>query len=580
MQKEIIINDVKIPVIEESGVIYYPISYIGSKVLLKVLTGNQLIKNGYGKYIKQIEVDYGEDTGGVQNTYCISEDGLKEILRNSKIGGLSIEQKRAMKEVCNHINLKMDIDFNAKFKEFVTEEEINQHDFWTKECINSLPKDMFNMWQKCSKCGKYYPYHENFWIKEVNKRNKQPLRGICNNCEKVHVKYYDDNDFTKAYYEGEELLYNILKNSSKNIYEIYNAYLEGKIEYPFILRNSLNTTNIIVKLYRDIILKNTNNCTKEFINELTKIPLDYISMKSLDRHLFQKIKKEELLKTKIDNPKDNTITKRIIKRMTFEDAKYLLDMYIHNNNIKIDDVYNYNYNKLFENAKVKYYIESIHKDKLGFIMKYFDNQYAAYKFRSIVGQKYWENRDNADQAMKYFIENDLKIPIEKIPLYVTKMNLQMKANTLYNIIYKKRFDDTIFDWISRLYPGKFIEEDFSIGVIRNEFDSMDEKLIDDMLRQRFQSVVYNYRNSNNKVTIMGMNPDWFVFTDRNLYIVEYFGIALNHGKYNQRISDYINKSEDKLEKYERLPYAEKIYLYPSDIKGDCEGFKDKIKMIV
>ena len=66
-----------------------------------------MIKNGYGKYIKQYEVNFSENTGGIQLTYCISEEGLKEILKYSRIGRLNIEQKRAMNEVCKYLDMNI-----------------------------------------------------------------------------------------------------------------------------------------------------------------------------------------------------------------------------------------------------------------------------------------------------------------------------------------------------------------------------------------------------------------------------------------------------------------------------------------
>jgi hypothetical protein len=306
-------------------------------------------------------------------------------------------------------------------------------------------------------------------------------------------------------------------------------------------------------------------------------------MKSLDRFLFSKIRKDELLKTNIDNDtskiKSNT-SKNIIKNITFNDAVDLINMYLEINNIIIKDVYNFDYDTLLKESKTYWYIINKEKDKLGFLMKYYNNQYAAYKFKSVIGQKYWFNRDNADLAMKYFIEQDLKIPIEKIPLYVTKNNLQIKARTLYNILYKKRFDDSLFQWINRIYPDKFIEEDFNVGIIRNEFDSMEEKMIHDMLKSKFKNVIYNDRKNENKVTIMGMNPDWFIFTNNDIYIIEYFGINIDTIKYNSRISDYVEKTKSKINKYDILPYAKKIYLYPDDFKKDYEGFTEKIKAII
>lgn len=585
MQVEIIIGEVKIPIIKEEEVLYYPISYLGSKVLLKDLSPSQLKQNGYGDYIKEFGINYGEysigeSQGGVQKTNCISQDGLKEILKNSKVGRLSIDQRKAMKKFCDYLYLNIDIDFNKKFKESITEEELNEHDYWSKECINSLLEEMPNiLWQKCNRCGKYYPYHENFWVKEVNKRNKQPLRSICNNCEGVHIKYLNNNEYTKSYYDGDRLLYNIYKSDKNDIYEIYNKYLNGEFNYPSILRNSLNVTNIILKLYKDKILEDINNYNKDYISKLTKIPKEYISIKSLDRILMENIEGNKIFKIgkKPYNKKEKITTEN---KMTFEDAKFLLNTYLENNNIIINDVYNHDYNSLFVDAKIEDFVKNIHKNKFDFIMKYFDNKYPAYKFKSILGQKYWNNRDNADQAMKYFIEHDLKIiPIEKIPLYVTKINLIMKAKILHKILVSKRFDHNLFEWIDRLYPNIFVEEDFDIGITRNEFDSMEEKMIHDILKKRFNNVFYNNRNSDNKINIMGMFPDWFIFTDKNVYIIEYFGIEKEQKKENKRITNYLNRTNKKLGKYDLLPYAEKVFLYPSDLKNKFKGLKEKLKLI-
>jgi|GEM_PF-2157957 len=576
LQKEIVINRTNVPIMEEGGV-WYPLSYIGSKVLLKNLSPSQLKQNGYGEYIKEFQIDYGENTGGLQNTYCISKDGLKVVLGNSKIGRLSVEQRKAMKEACDYLHLEVDINFNEKFKDCITEEEIEQHDFWSKECINAFIKEFEGeiIWQRCNKCNKYYPYHKNFWVKEVNKNNKKPLRTTCNNCEQLHIEYINNKEFTKAYYEGGEDLYNIYKYKNKNIYETYELYLKGKIiYYPSILHNSLNVVNILNKFYKEIILENLDKCNQEFLSEITKIPIEYISMKSVDKYFYKKLKNKEILKSNLGEK-----NKKIIQKITFEDAVELINMYLQNNNINIDDVYTYDYNTLLKESKAYWYVINVEKDKLGFIMKYFNNEYGAYKFKSITGQKYWQSRDNVDQAMRYLIEKDMQLPIEKIPLYITKYGIRKQSDTLYNILYKKRFDNSLFEWINRLYPDKFIEQDFDIGIIRNKFDSVEESIIDEMLRKEFQTVIYNNRNSENEITVKNMNPDWIILTDNNIYIVEYFGIALEQQQYNTRIKYYIDKMKNKMEKYRTLPYGEMIYLYPNDIKGDWKGFYEKIKLI-
>ena len=586
-QTEASINNVNVPMIEEGEVRYYPISYIGSKILLKDLSPSQLRQNGYGEHINQFNVDFGkvlEGKQGVQYTYCISEEGLRVILLNCKIARLSVEQKKAMVGVCQHISLEIEIDTEEKFLDSYPETKWKKYDFWLVECIGSLLKVESDVkWQRCSKCNRYLPYHSNFWTKESNPKNKQLLRCICNECKKTHIEYCGNKELTKAYYDGGERLYRLYKDNDVNIYKIYELYFNDVItRYPRILQNNIHVNNIINRYFKQKILDNINTFSLEYVSQISKIPIHYISAKAIDRNIVSKFKREEILNSNIENDTTKIKTysvKRLIVCLTFNDAKEMIDSCLKKYNIIIEDVYTYNYDILFEKAKVKWYVLNTEKDKLGFVMKYFDNKYAAYKFK-IQGQKYWKDRNNADLAMRYFIEQDLKLDIGKIPLYVTKNNLQMKCRTLYNILYEKRFDGNLFEWINRLYPNRFIAEDFAIGIIRNEFDSMEEKMVDDMLRQEFKNVVYNNRQGDNKVSIMGMEPDWFIYTDNNVYIVEYFGIALSQFKYNQRISDYIDKSEIKITKYNELPYGKKIFLYPEDIRKDNIGFYEKIKDIV
>jgi len=58
----------------------------------------------------------------------------------------------------------------------------------------------------------------------------------------------------------------------------------------------------------------------------------------------------------------------------------------------------------------------------------------------------------------------------------------------------------------------------------------------------------NQRNTENTINILGMIPDWFIFTNNGIWIIEYFGISSNQKEYNSRITDYKNKMYEKIEK--------------------------------
>lgn len=584
MQKEIVLNGVNFPVIIEGKEVWYPISYMGSKVLLKDLTPSQLIKNGYDEYIKQFNIDYGEGIGGVQTTYCISEDGLKEILKNSRLGRLNVDQRKAMKEVCKYLGLDIKIDTKEKFIDSYPEDKWCKYDFWSVECIESVLKENQNIkWQKCSKCGRYYPYHRCFFGKESNPHNKNELKTVCNKCYKTtRILYYEDIELTNTYYNDGKSWYIFIKNN-RSIYDIYDYYLKNNLKYPSILRNSLYVGNIITKYYKEEILNNLDIVDVNYISQISNIPTEYITIKMIDKNIIKSSKRKELLQEIKANKRLEDIklkaVARELKQITYEDAVDIFNDYIKKYNIIIKDIYAYDYYKLVQKTKVKYYIKQNNIDTLEFIVKYYNWQYAPYKFKT-VGSKFWRRKENIDKTLKYLIEQDMKLQLEKIPLYITKNNLQKKCRPLYTVLYEKRFDNSLFEWINRLYPSMFIEADFDIGIIRNKFDSIEEEIIDGLLRENFKSVVYNNRKGDNKVTIMGMNPDWFVFTDTNIYIIEYFGIALDHAKYNSRISNYIEKSEEKINKYRVLPYGKKVFIYPEDINGECIGFYKKIKSII
>jgi hypothetical protein len=157
--------------------------------------------------------------------------------------------------------------------------------------------------------------------------------------------------------------------------------------------------------------------------------------------------------------------------------------------------------------------------------------------------------------------------------------MRKQSNTLYYLI-KKYYKNNLWIWVKEVYPDYFLEEDFNVTVIRNVFDSAEEHVIHDYLTGIFKNVLYNQRNTLNTIIIAGMTPDWFIFTDNGIWIVEYFGITNERADSNKRIHDYQEKTLSKIEKYEKLSWLRKIYVYPDDLKDNFKGLSDKIKVIV
>jgi hypothetical protein len=173
----------------------------------------------------------------------------------------------------------------------------------------------------------------------------------------------------------------------------------------------------------------------------------------------------------------------------------------------------------------------------------------------------------------------MKVSLEKVPLYITLTALRNNgANTMYNVC--KKYYKNLYEWINEIYPNVFDPRDFDIHYIRNDFDSIDEAEIHDILKESFKNVIYNPRNTDRTIVIDGMIPDWFIFTDIRCYIIEYFGLAVKRDTDNKRISEYQERTKYKIEKYNNIKDYGHVYIYPDDLKDNFNGLREKLKMVM
>jgi len=568
MQEEIIINNVSVPIIKKEGGRWYPISYIGSKVLLKDLSPAQLRQNGYGKYFKEFKINFGKTTGGTLNTYCISEEGLKVILSNSKIGRLSVDQKKAMNGLLEYLGMELIIE-DERFVKSISEKDILEYSEYIQDCIQDVLNENPNiLWQRCGKCGKYYPYHVNFFRENPHAGNSYPLYTFCRDCKWTEGRSRDwirrnDNELSVIYRKYDNQIYRIYKDY--NIIEIYNHWIKSDgIVFPKIINNEKDKILIIKYCYENGYFEDYDDITSKAIYKICKFRVDGNDfIKRIQEELFGHYSKNGM--EYIDD---------------IETARKIFFKYLYNNNINIKepDIYSYNYMELFKNSKIRGYYSRNGKCTLGLVMDLFENKYPAYKFNLHPG-KYWDDKDHRVISLKHLIEEDMKIPLEKIPLYLTLENLRKNSSTLRNVA-RKYYKNNLWKWVNEVYPDKFIEEDFNIAVIRNVFDSAEEHVIHDILKSKFNNVIYNQRNSDNTITINHMQPDWFIFTNNGVWVVEYFGIDIEHGNYNERIDYYQKKTKSKLDRYKDMNWLGKIYLYPDDLKNNFKGLEEKLKVIV
>ena len=92
-------------------------------------------------------------------------------------------------------------------------------------------------------------------------------------------------------------------------------------------------------------------------------------------------------------------------------------------------------------------------------------------------------------------------------------------------------------------------------------------------------MIYNPNNTDRTIKIEGKVPDWFVFGTDKCYIVEYFGLIINRDVTNSRVNDYKERTEGKIELYDKLDGYGKLYIYHEDLDNNFSGLMEKLKLI-
>jgi RNase P subunit RPR2 len=576
-QSVVRVGDVDIPVVNDGEEVWHPISYIMKNILYKSTSANTLIEYGLGKYMKKHLIDYWVVDGGIQEVNCINIEGLKLMMGKSNLGRLKVNQRIGMNNLLKYLDMGL-INIEEKFLENLSNNDINNltknYSEYVIECINVVLNNEPNIkWQKCSKCNSYFPYHSNFFSEN---RSSSGLNVICKECglggQRIGVRQSkrgsvnsNEDYLRRTYNQYGNDVYLIYKNHDTiAIYEHWKTIDLNKL--PDIIDNK-DDQLIIIKYYYDL-------------GFITK---DNLSIKLLeDNYAFQKFssKSECGLKEVYiylfgeehwQYPWRYSLIK--LPELSFSECKMIFDNYLLEFDIKINDIYTFAYSEILKKAKLDRIVNNV----LSFIVEYYDCKYPGYKFKC-TGKNYYKDKKYRDLDMMYYIEQDKKIPIEKISLYVTKMAMQRNARALYNVLHSKKYYNNLFEWIDECYPNKFIVDDFEINSYRDAFDSEEEMVINEILHKEFKNITYNQRNTQRTITINGMIPDWFIHTDNNCWIIEHFGFY-NENKDSTRSVDYKNKIDKKLEAYSKMKGYKFVCFYPKDLKDNCKGIYEKIKVI-
>lgn len=562
-QKSIEIGDKILIELEHNNIKYYPITHIYKDILLKSKQpASKLIKYGYN--IKQFEIDFGYGTGGIQSSQCISRESLIELLKKSYIGGFSVEQKKSMNLLLDYFGMNL-INEKPRFINNYDYENSGEYDKFVKDCIaETLKLDDSLEWQLCKDCEKYYPLHTNFYVFNTRDENYQTYCKNCKNTDSRHRFVHPDSYLNNIYNQYGEDVYVLYRNH--DVVGIYNHFIQNTLNtFPLIIKNKNDYTIILKYLYNSQKLDKDNITFSYLINEhnLRHIK-EYFTIYDVYKLLFGSHPEEYPWHYK----------KYFPPKLNISMARGIFNNYINENHIIIKDIYEFNYSEVVFNAKLRQFDSDI----LQFIMDYHENKYPAYKFNTSA-INYWKSKNNRINALKYLIEEDMKLELEKVPLYLTITSIRnIGTTTMYTVL--KNYYSSLHEWVNEVYPDVFDPKDFDINYMRNEFDSIDEQTINDILKDKFENVLYNPKHTEHTITLLGKIPDWFVFTTTGVIIVEYFGLWVKkRGMYNSRTRDYIISSKDKIEKYKTLQGYKFLYIYPEDLDNNYEGLYNKIESI-
>lgn len=204
--------------------------------------------------------------------------------------------------------------------------------------------------------------------------------------------------------------------------------------------------------------------------------------------------------------------------------------------------------------------------------------------------KFWDNKDNVDMYLKWFIKTKLQINteselIENLKVFSVSGLRNIENHKLNNILFKTNFYESYYEWLSSAYPNiKFNKNDFIVPISFDgkKLDSIEELKIYEFIKKTFNlNICPTQRNSKykffNKLYNENYIPDFIINHNRNIknIIIEYFGLWKENPKGEIYIK-YHNKTIRKEEYFRNLPDTYFISFYPSDLNQNYRGINEKI----
>ncbi|GEM_PF-4545653 len=244
------------------------------------------------------------------------------------------------------------------------------------------------------------------------------------------------------------------------------------------------------------------------------------------------------------------------------------------------------------------YKVNFHRHGKNFCSPFFiiNNLYPEYNIRAFelnnVPLGYWKNINNADEYMKYYLEeflcvNDIDISDIKyfVPNMLTYKNIrELGFSMLGWCLTEYKYYNSFYDWINYLYPEWMLTS-----------DDFKEKYTYDGVRvySHEEADLYNYIKRDLKLNLKSTGtknnikyhndkynenyiPDFILkFMDYKPIIIEYYGFARMDSD-GRLAKTYVAKAKRKNEYYENNKDIYFLAFYPQDLKRNFEGVREKL----
>lgn len=235
-------NDIKIEKIQigdkiidqitdSEGNRWYPLKAFFRKILCKSEKVSSFRDSNMIRYMQVIE--YTQDRQGGHRpikTWCISENGIKFLLRNMRVNRTKNKKtykarEKGFFEACLYFNVRTPEELDPLY--INTPPKLDKYDIWSMICISNDTKINYaTRWKRCKDCGYYYPDNVKYF--GSNKRNSKSCLQCQNKnfkCQNKIIQYIYEND-------GLDLLYKLyeIKNDKEIVTELKNFINKGCVQ--------------------------------------------------------------------------------------------------------------------------------------------------------------------------------------------------------------------------------------------------------------------------------------------------------------------------------------------------------------